>query len=97
MAKGCASELAKLYENLTDREFPGGPDNAVLHRTYAGYWQRLAGAWSWWIVTQDSGLGVVASCSPAKEVLRAARKGLVVIYRFHDTPEFIVELRREYV
>ena len=24
------------------------PDGLTMHRTYAGFWQRNAGAWSWW-------------------------------------------------
>lgn len=29
------------------------PDDARLRRTYAGYWQRAAGAWSWCLEDAD--------------------------------------------
>lgn len=31
------------------------PDRWEFHRTYAGYWQRAQGAWSWFITVPTAG------------------------------------------
>lgn len=48
-----------------------------LHRTYAGYWQRSEGAWSWWLggPASDHSADIyrcrLGSQWPATEVLKA--------------------------
>ena len=49
----------------------------TLHRTRAGYWQRSAGAWSWWLAN-GQGVEVAGSCDTTREIVKAAREGRVV-------------------
>ena len=42
-----ARNLARHYERMTGKEFPGGVGNACIVRTYAGFWQKRAGYASW--------------------------------------------------
>ena len=41
----------------------------VIHRTRAGYWQRSAGAFSWFMLTKEN--QNIGSQGPAKDVLKA--------------------------
>ena len=48
--RGRENRLAKrIVAMLAEKgiEFPGGPENAYIRRTYAGHWQTSAGAWLW--------------------------------------------------
>lgn len=42
----------------------------TLHRTYAGHWQRAAGAWSWWGADQ-LGREIIASQYRITDLLKA--------------------------
>ena len=52
-----ARQLAVVYAELVGEEFPGGPTNAYIYRTNAGFWQRAVGAWSWYLdsISQTGG------------------------------------------
>jgi len=58
-------------------------------RTYAGYWQRSAGAWSFYLA-DDEGHEVFGSCNKAKDVLRAYKNKKLEYYEDRDSPTFIV-------
>jgi hypothetical protein len=66
--------MAKISDRLIARLIAEGhlsPGEYRLERTYAGYWQRTAGAFSWYITDArgvDAGIG---SQWPAREVLAA--------------------------
>lgn len=47
------------------------PQDAWIERTYAGYWQRQGGAWSWSVHPQTT--YAVGSQYPVAELLRAER------------------------
>ena len=50
----------KLYDRLKDH-IPGleaYEGNLKIQRTYAGYVQRSAGAWSWYFVTSDEEISI---------------------------------------
>lgn len=56
-----------------------------LRRTYAGYWQRKAGAWSWEGVTEDGRrIGSIWSVS---ELLKSGKLGFVESVNFHTEIE----------
>lgn len=66
---------AKIVELITAAgyEWPGGPANAKLCRTYAGRNQRACGAWSWFLLPIDNTLGIFPSVGgqcPAKDVAK---------------------------
>jgi hypothetical protein len=46
------------------------PDAMYIERTYAGYWQRAQGAWSWELCGPESMGMMIGSQWPAREVLR---------------------------
>jgi hypothetical protein len=48
------------------------PPDARIDRTYAGYWQRNAGAWSW-VVQPQIGAYAVGSQYPVTELVAAPR------------------------
>lgn len=45
------------------------PEGSTLQRTYAGYWQRKGGAWSWFLLSPD-GRDFLGSYFPVKTLLR---------------------------
>lgn len=48
------SRLLKRLRPLLDPEWQFLLDgNPTVHRTYAGYWQKAAGAWVWYVVDQS--------------------------------------------
>ena len=50
-----ARKLAKLWEEWTGQDFPGGVENAWIHREYPGKDQRSQGAMSWSLYTIGPG------------------------------------------
>lgn len=66
--------MAKLSDRLIARLIAEGfisPGEYRIERTYAGYWQRTEGAWSWELVRADGGPAFVGSQWTVKECLRA--------------------------
>ncbi len=45
--------LKKLIPMLAEKGivWPGGIDNCIAQRTYAGHWERSRGTWSWYLVS----------------------------------------------
>lgn len=67
-----------------------GPGPHTLNRTRAGYWQRSAGAWSWWLADAE-GREVIGSCSPATDVVRAYKDKRLTFFSSGHGTEFFVE------
>ena len=68
-----ARRLAAHYERMSGEPFPGGPTNAYIQRTYAGYWQRAEGYPSWNLMPIDSSYGLplaFGSQAPATEAVK---------------------------
>ena len=76
-----ACRLAVEYERMSGEPFPGGPTNAYIQRTHAGYWQRAEGYPSWNLMPIDSSYGwpmVFGSQWPATEAVKQPDKCLFV-------------------
>lgn len=46
-------------------------EGASVLRTYAGYWQRIEGAWSWYLVGKDGRELFIGSQWPITDLLRS--------------------------
>jgi hypothetical protein len=57
---------------------PNGCEAIKLNRTYAGQWQRIGGAWSWFVTSVPRGDVLFGSYDTAKECIQAYREGRVV-------------------
>ena len=95
LESGCtrtASSLAQLCEGL-GLWLDGFRLPFRVVRTRAGYWQKSGGAWSWFMVDAD-GAEIVASCSPAREVLATPPSRLAVeraaVSYDAGTPELVI-------
>lgn len=65
--------MSKLAEKLAERimrEFGASNVEPKIDRTYAGHWQRSAGAWSW---SMWASFGLVGSVTTATKCLAAYR------------------------
>ena len=74
-----ARRLAAEYERLSGEPFPGGPTNAYIARTHAGYWQRREGYPSWNLMPIDPAYGwpmTFGSQRPATEAVKEPDKFL---------------------
>jgi hypothetical protein len=65
-------------------------EGARIERTYAGFWQRAAGAWSWSVQPQI-GAYAVGSQYPVTELLRAHRLLAVQFRQGQDWHVFSAE------
>lgn len=63
-----ASENVKALAERIKREFGFEVDPESFERTYAGHWQRSAGAYSWTMKTA-SGLTTVGGCEPVSKYI----------------------------
>jgi len=58
-----------------------------IRRTYAGYWQRASGAWSWWVDRLEPELGmkteICGSVYPCKRIIDAHRKAGEYVDVYH--------------
>lgn len=64
--------MTKLSDNLAKRikkEF-GIEVVPTIHRIYAGRHQKADGAWSWFMMRKDNGIGDVGSQWTAKEIMK---------------------------
>lgn len=78
--------LAKKLAERIKKEF-NIELNPLIHRTYAGYWQRKRGAWLWFMCETNS-TRTVGSPHPATEVSKAKRLSL---YDYTGHPEILIE------
>ena len=73
---------------LANRKFNLSLNPETFRRTYAGYWQRSEGAWSWWMQDVES-LNSYGSIWSITELLK--NKDKIEIYKpvnFHTEYEF---------
>ena len=54
---------------LIKTKFGKNVDTTTFYRTYAGYWQRSKGAYSWTMSYEDAG-GVIASCYSITDLIK---------------------------
>lgn len=85
---------AKIAEIAKAAGIHVGEGPFVLHRTRAGYWQRSAGAWSWYL-TDREGVEVAGSPHTTREIVEAAREGRVgkMEDSYNPTSELFVEAK----
>jgi hypothetical protein len=96
--KPAARTVAQLKQVLQNLGLLRPDEDVTYERCYHGWWQRSAGAWSWCAYVpcaQPAGRvrDVTGSVYPLREVLAAARKGLVTVYRERPwgEPELMIE------
>ena len=66
------------------------PDYIEIKRTYAGFWQRAAGAWSWFAVDEE-GHELFGSQWTCKQVIEAEKLSVYRPWFNNYNPEIIVE------
>jgi hypothetical protein len=79
------SSLAERLAAKIKKELNIECDATTFRRTYAGYWQRRSGAFSWTMQTRE--LRVIGSCERASECVK--RKYKLII----DCDEIFIENR----
>jgi hypothetical protein len=69
---GAGPSVQKLVQRLRDEHDLAIPDDFYFQSTYAGHWQRSAGAWSWWIhyPAEGGGFMEIGSQWSVTELLR---------------------------
>lgn len=84
--------MSKLIERLCKKikdELGYECEPSTFKRTYAGYWQRSEGAWSWFIRTKNK---IELGCAePVKECVK--RKYILTLSAYDS--EIYLELRRD--
>ena len=73
-----ARRLASIYQGLTCRLFPGGPENAYIHRLGAGYRKRRSGERSWELRAIDPSKGSPVSFGSQMSAVRCAENRLLI-------------------
>ena len=81
-----ACKLAEFYESHFSEDFPGGITNAFIQRTYAGHWQRSAGAWSWHLRAIDNQYGTVRDFGSAYSASECLEQNDLIVQDYFMSP-----------
>ena len=81
--------ILRLCKKIKD-EIGFDCDPYTFRRTYAGYWQRGNGAWSWFIMTKKSKI-TLGSSDPVTKCVN----GKYRLVKLETSTEIVAELRKE--
>lgn len=64
-------------------------DDVVIRRTYAGYWQKSKGAWSWFFYSLS--LGAIHNIGSQHSIRELLRCKTITLYQAHGDTTLLIE------